>query len=105
MKRGGKLAVLISVVLFATGMAVSQTRRITVTSEPSAKVFIDGVLFGKTNKDGQLEIKSVAAGAHTLMLRADGFHEKPQPLAATTRGELRVPLVKTTDEAELTFQE
>jgi tetratricopeptide (TPR) repeat protein len=105
MRQGGKLAFLFAVVLFTAGTAVSQTRGITIASEPSAKVFIDGVLYGKTNKDGQLEIRSVAAGAHTLMLRADGFHEKTQPLLATTRGELRVPLIKTTDEGELAFQE
>ena len=105
MRQGGKFAFLLTVALLAAGTAISQTRSITIASEPSAKVFIDGVLYGKTNKDGQLEIKSVAAGAHTLMLRCDGFKEKSQPLAATGRGEIRVPLAKTTDEAELAFQE
>lgn len=105
MHQGGRLFVLFVAALFLATTAVSQTPSLTVASEPSATVFIDGVLYGKTNKDGQLEIKSITAGAHTLMLRADGFHEKKQPLLATARGEVRIPLVKTTDEAELAFQE
>src|SRR3569833_650924 len=105
MKRGGRLASLLIVASVACGTVFAQTRGITITSEPGSKVFIDGVLYGKTNKDGQLEITSVAAGAHTLMLRSDGFKEKTQPLPATARGEGKIALVKTTDEAELTFQE
>src|SRR5690242_9381184 len=103
MRQGGRLTFLLIVALFAVGTAASQTRSVTITSEPASKVFIDGVLYGKTNKDGQLEIRSLAAGTHTLILRCDGFKEKSQPLAATTRGDVRVPLVKTTDEAELAF--
>jgi tetratricopeptide (TPR) repeat protein len=80
-------------------------RSITVSTEPAATVWIDGVRYGKTGDDGTLKITSVAAGAHTLRVRADGFKEKSQPLAATARGEVKVALVKTTDEAELAFQD
>lgn len=90
---------------FAQGRAVAAIRSVTVSTEPSAKVWIDGVLYGKTKKDGTLEIKSVATGGHTLMVRADGFKQKSQPLAATAKGEVKVALVKTTDEADLAFQE
>jgi tetratricopeptide (TPR) repeat protein len=83
----------------------SQFRSITVSATPSAKVWIDGVYYGKTNASGSLTIATVAAGAHTLRLRADGYKEKSQPLAATQRGDVKVVLVKTTDEAELAFQE
>lgn len=85
--------------------AVAQFRSITVSTTPSAKVWIDGVYYGKTDASGELTITTVSAGSHTLRLRADGFKEKSQPLAATQRGVLKVVLVKTTDEAELAFQE
>jgi len=83
----------------------TQFRSITVSAVPSAKVWIDGVYYGKTNASGSLTIMTVATGAHTLRLRADGYKERSQPLAATQRGEVKVDLVKTTDEAELAVQE
>jgi tetratricopeptide (TPR) repeat protein len=105
MHQGGKFSFLLIIALAFAGSASAQNRSITVASEPDTKVFIDGILYGKTNQDGNLEIKSVAAGAHTVTLRSDGFKEKSQPLTATARGEVRIPLVKTSDEAELAFQE
>lgn len=83
----------------------TQFRSITVTATPSAKVWIDGVYYGKTDASGNLTVGTVAPGAHTLRLRADGYKEKSQPLAATQRGEVKVVMVKTTDEADLAFQE
>jgi tetratricopeptide (TPR) repeat protein len=105
MKLGAKLAILMTSALALAGTAESQTRSVTIASEPAAKVFVDGVLYGKTNEDGRLGITSVAAGPHTLVLRCDGFKEKSEPLPATAHGEVRVALVKTNDEAELAFQE
>jgi tetratricopeptide (TPR) repeat protein len=84
--------------------AHAQTRSITISTEPNATVWIDGVRYGKTDSSGKLAIKTVAVGAHTLRVRADGFKEKTQPLTATQRGEVKIALVKTTDEAELAFQ-
>jgi tetratricopeptide (TPR) repeat protein len=93
-------------ILVAFVSAVSgQYRSVTVSTEPSATVWIDGVRYGTADKNGTLEIKTVAAGAHGLRVRADGFKEKAQPLTAMQRGEIRVALVKTEDEAELAFQE
>jgi tetratricopeptide (TPR) repeat protein len=94
-----------SAALFAAGSGHAQTRSVTIVSEPAATVLIDGVRYGRTDKDGRLEITSVAAGAHTIRLRADGFKEKAQPLAAAARGEINAPLTKTTDAADLAFQE
>lgn len=85
--------------------AIPSTRAVTISTEPNTTVWIDGVRYGKTDASGNLEIKTVAAGAHTLRLRADGFKEKSQPIAATQRGEIKIVMVKTTDEAELAFQE
>lgn len=85
--------------------APAQFRAVTVMTQPGAIVWVDGVRFGKTDAGGRLEIRSISAGAHTLRLRADGYKEVSQPLAATQRGELKVTLTKTTDEAELAYQE
>jgi len=80
-------------------------RSITVVAQPDTAVWVDGVRYGTTDKDGKLEIKTVAAGAHTLRVRADGFKERSLPLTAVQKGEIKVDLVKTTDEAELAYQE
>lgn len=80
------------------------TRSIIISTEPGATVWIDGVRYGKADSSGKLAIKTVAAGGHALRVRADGFKDKTQTLAATQRGEVRIALVKTTDEAELAFQ-
>lgn len=85
--------------------AATQYRSVTISTQPSSGVWIDGVKYGTTDKTGKLTIKTVAAGAHALRVRADGFKEKTQPLAATQKGEIKIDLVKTTDLAELAFQE
>ena len=85
--------------------AVGQFRSISVSTQPEAIVWIDGVRYGKADKTGSLEIKTVSAGAHTIRVRADGFKEKSQPITAVQKGEIKILLVKTTDEAELAYQE
>src|SRR5687768_14158291 len=79
----------------------AQFRSITVVTEPRSIVWLDGVRYGRTDTSGKLEIKTVSTGSHTLRVRSDGFKDKTQPLTATQKGEIRVDLVKTTDEAEL----
>jgi tetratricopeptide (TPR) repeat protein len=76
-----------------------------VETEPDAAISIDNVSFGKTDTSGTLSISTVAPGAHILKVRADGFKEKMQPLTALQKGSVKITLVKTTDEAELAFQE
>lgn len=80
-------------------------RSITVVTEPNAIVWLDDILRGKTDASGNLTIKTVSAGAHKLRVRADGFKEAAQNLPAAQRGEVKITLVKTTDPAELVFQE
>lgn len=80
-------------------------RSITIDTQPAATVFVDGVRFGKTGKDGVLEIKTIATGSHLIKVRADGFAEQTVPLPAIRKGSLKVALKKTNDEAELAFQE
>lgn len=97
--------ILISAAMLSFATYAQTTRSVTISTEPNATVWIDGVRYGKTDSSGKLTIKTVAAGSHTLRVRSDGFNEKTQPLAATQRGEIKVVLVKTTDDAELAFQE
>ena len=83
----------------------SPLRSITVSTQPETTIWIDGVRYGTTDKAGTLKIASITAGVHTLRLRADGFKERSQPITAIQKGEINVTLVKTTDEAELAFQQ
>lgn len=98
------IGLIASALSYAHGQ-VAQFRAISITTEPNAVVWVDGVRFGKTDSSGRLEIKTIAAGAHSLRVRADGFKERTLPVTAARRGDIAVVLVKTTDEAELAFQE
>lgn len=80
-------------------------RTITLISEPNAVVWIDGVRYGTTDGDGRFTIKTVSPGKHAIRVRADGFAEATKPLAALQKGDIPVPLTKTSDEAWLAFQE
>lgn len=82
-----------------------QMRTIKIISEPNAVVWLDDIRFGKTDKSGILTIKTVFAGKHTLRVRADGFKESSRQIMPTQEGDIKIDLIKTTDEAELQFQE
>ena len=83
----------------------SSLRSLTIISEPNAIVWIDDVNYGKTNEKGNLALKIFPAGTHKIRVRANGFKEVSQSLLATQKGDLKIALVKTTDEAELAFQQ
>ena len=104
---GAGLILLLSVAGHAQAFrsAAQPSRSITVQSESAAVVWLDGVRYGKTDKSGDLAITTVSPGAHTLRVRADGFKEKSQTVSALQKGPVSVSLIKTTDEAELAFQE
>lgn len=80
-------------------------RTLTIVAEPNAIVWIDEIRRGTTDARGMLTQVRVSSGAHTLRARANGFKEITMPLAANQRSEIKVSLVRTTDEAELTFQQ
>jgi tetratricopeptide (TPR) repeat protein len=80
-------------------------RTLAIVSEPNAIVWLDEIRRGTTDASGTLGQLKVSSGAHTLRVRAAGFKEVTVPLTAAQRGEIRVRLVRTTDEAELTFQQ
>ena len=83
----------------------SSARTLTILAEPNANVWIDEIRRGTTDARGILGSIRVSAGAHTLRVRANGFKEHTMPLTAAQRGEIRVRLLRTTDEAELNFQQ
>ena len=87
------------------GVQTVSTRTIAVQTEPKATIRLDGVKFGVTDANGVLTIRTVAAGAHVLSVRADGFKEVSQNLPPTQKGVIKIVLTKTTDEAELAFQQ
>lgn len=83
----------------------AQTRTITIVSEPAASVWLDDILRGKTDETGKLAIKNAPAGIHRLRIRANGFKETTQTLTAAQRGDIKITLAPTGDEAELAFQQ
>ena len=98
-------------ILFCAGLCIlavsasAQLRTLTVVTEPNASVWIDDVNYGKTDENGKLKLKTFPAGTHKIRVRADGFKETAQNLLAAQTGEIKIALVKTTDAAELAFQE
>ena len=85
--------------------APTSTRSITVHTEEGASVWLDDVKRGVTDGEGKLTLEKVSAGRHTLRVRASGFKERAIPVLPTQRGLIDVRLTRTTDEAELTFQQ
>jgi tetratricopeptide (TPR) repeat protein len=80
-------------------------RTLTILTEPNAIVWLDEIRRGTTDAAGKLSLAKVSLGAHTLRVRAGGFKEATMPIQPAQRGEIRVRLMRTTDEAELTFQQ
>jgi tetratricopeptide (TPR) repeat protein len=84
--------------------ALPPSRSLTITTEPNASIWIDEIRRGVTHTSGTLEVKKISAGHHTLRLRAMGFKEVTMPLLAGRRS-LAVKLARSTDQAELAFQQ
>ena len=80
------------------------TKSINVHTEAGAIVWLDEVRRGVTDAEGKLTLEKVSAGRHTLRVRAGGFRERTLAILPAQRGSVEVRLVRTTDEAELTFQ-
>lgn len=77
---------------------------VNLSTEPGAAVWVDEVRRGTTDAEGKLQLK-LTPGRHSLRVRAGGFAERTLALPPTQRGALSVALTKTTDEAELAFQQ
>lgn len=90
----------------------AQTRRgpsaggpsVTIVTERDAIIWINEIRRGVTDETGRLTVTKLPAGRKMLRVRANGFREVNIPLAGGRR-EVNVKLVKSTDAAELAFQE
>jgi len=80
-------------------------RSVTVITEPNAIVWVDEIRRGTSDTNGTLSSVNLTSGTHTLRVRASGFKESSAPIGAMQRGEIRVRLLRTTDEGELLFQQ
>jgi Flp pilus assembly protein TadD len=83
----------------------TSARTITIRTEPMAIIWLDELRRGVANEQGEFVINKVATGRHTLRVRATGFRERTLPLLATRGDVIEVHLTRTTDEAELAFQQ
>jgi tetratricopeptide (TPR) repeat protein len=110
-----RVALLTGVLLICCGLVQAQRSRpsstapsertITIQTEPNAIVWIDEIRRGVTDANGVLRGPQLSSGAHVLRVRANGFKESSQPITAVQRGEVRVRLIRTTDQGELLFQQ
>ena len=82
----------------------SRSASLSIITEPNAIVWIDEIRRGVTDASGRIELNKVSAGRHALRVRAMGFKEVTIPLL-TGRRSVIVKLIRTTDQAELTFQQ
>ncbi|HEV2717496.1 MAG TPA: tetratricopeptide repeat protein, partial [Terriglobales bacterium] len=89
----------------ATAAAAQSARTLTIITEPGAIVWLDEIRRGTTDGSGKLTLANVRSGTHSLRVRATGFKENTTPIAPSQRGDINVRLLRTTDEAELTFQQ
>lgn len=101
----GKAIILLLALGVSLEFRAQALRSVTIVSEPESSVWVDGVLYGKTDSEGKLTIKTVSPGRKNIRVRADGFSELTKPLLPTHKGDLAVTLTKTTNAAELAFQE
>lgn len=92
-------------VVWSSVLAQTATHAITIKSEPSATVWLNGVRYGVTDVSGKLEIKNAPAGRQAIRVRANGFREATKAILPAQKGSIEIVLVKTTDEGELAFQE
>jgi tetratricopeptide (TPR) repeat protein len=76
-----------------------------VRTEPKAVVWLDEIRRGVTDEAGRLTLMKVSAGRHMLRVRARGFKETTVAIAPQRRGVIEARLMRTTDKAELLFQQ
>lgn len=99
------VALLAAVPFHSPAQRATTARTLTIVSEPNAAVWIDEIRRGATDARGRLADLKINAGAHSLRVRAEGFKQVTMSVPATQRGELKVNLTRTTDRAELLFQQ
>lgn len=85
--------------------APAATRTVAIVTEPKADIWLDDVKYGSADENGILTLKNISGAAKKLRVRANGFKEAVQNLTPAQRGEVKISLTATTDEAELAFQQ
>jgi tetratricopeptide (TPR) repeat protein len=78
---------------------------VTIKTEPNAIVWVDEIRRGVSDASGTLTLTKISSGRHTVRVRAQGFKEASLPLLPGRGNQLAVKLVRTSDEAELKFQQ
>jgi tetratricopeptide (TPR) repeat protein len=109
---GAAVLGLVAILVFATsalaqrgtGASGSSSRSLTIQTEPNAIIWIDEIRRGVTDASGKLVLKNISPARHILRVRANGFKESTSPILPG-RSTATVRLVRTTDAAELAFQE
>jgi tetratricopeptide (TPR) repeat protein len=91
-------------ILLAGSLHAQTIRSVAITTEPAATVWINDIRYGATGEDGKLTVRLIGATRANLRVRAYGFKDATQPIAPAAK-QLTVTLTKTTDEAELAFQD
>ena len=97
-------AVIVGPLFFSIALAFQAPPILTIQSEPNASVWIDEIRRGTTDEQGNLAIKKLSLGPHSVRVRASGFKETTVPIIPGRRS-LSIKLVPTTDRAELLFQQ
>jgi tetratricopeptide (TPR) repeat protein len=88
----------------STATAKAPAGVVQISTQPGAVVWVDEVRRGAADAEGKLQLK-LTPGRHALRVRAAGYAERTLPILPAQRGALSVVLTKTTDEAELLFQQ
>ncbi|MGI8898984.1 MAG: tetratricopeptide repeat protein [Pyrinomonadaceae bacterium] len=104
--------VLVAVLLFTNTVSAQRparttkasTRIITIKAEPNSIVWIDEIRRGVTDASGKLTVQNVSPARHSLRVRANGFKESTVAILPG-KTSVTAKLVRTTDAAELAFQE
>lgn len=97
-------ALLLLALLVLAPSVINAQQPLVITTEPNAIVWIDEIRRGTTDASGKLSLTKVSAGRHSIRVRAAGFKEATTALAPGRRA-LPIKLTRTTDEAELLFQQ
>lgn len=78
---------------------------LTIKAEPNAAVWVDEIRRGTTDASGKLLLDKLSPGRHTVRVRANGFKEVSTTWIPGKGNQLPVRLIRTTDPAELAFQQ
>lgn len=85
--------------------SANKLRKISITTEPKTQIFVNGVIYGRTDDSGKIALNVPNLPRLQLTAKADGFKQHEQALLRTGPATVKLTLTKTTDKAELAFQD